>query len=443
MKPRLIPLAFPTQDADFDHQLANLHSLLNDSAEILEPITLGSPLPEAEAVVFPQVLGDAYRQLTDFKSISVPILFITSEFGTVSMWDWEIRSYLRAEGVETLAPYNLEQAILLCKALAVKRALRETKFLVYQDNPGEGFQASIFKRFYWWEDECVQRLQEKFGLTVVKKSFRELGAAAKEIPDQQAQAAWQPWQSRLKVGDISTQALLSAVKIYLAVKKEIELDPTIQAVGINCLNESQFSDTTPCLAWAMLHEEIDLTWGCEADLVSMLTMHLLHHAIGQTKDGNTPLMMTNLYPFLMGQAALKHERIPDFPPVEEPENHILAAHCGYLGVLPRCYAAEWALRKKVLAIVDQNATAIDARLPVGEITLAKLAPDFRQIMAVEGHLEGYAQYEGSDCLNGAVIRVPDGRKLIDGLFSHHYVLMAGHRHEGIGLLGKIFELEMV
>jgi hypothetical protein len=143
----------------------------------------------------------------------------------------------------------------------------------------------------------------------------------------------------------------------------------------------------------------------------------------------------------MGQAALKHERIPDFPPVVEPENHILAAHCGYLGVLPHCYAAEWTLRKKVLAIVDQNATAIDARLPVGDITLAKLGFNFKQISAVEGHLEGYAQYPGSDCLNGAIIRVPDGRMLIDELFSHHYVIMAGHCLEKIKLLGKIFGLE--
>jgi hypothetical protein len=443
MKPRLIPLAFPGRDADFDRQLANLHHLLDDNADILEPVNLGSSIPEAEAAVFPQVLGDAYRQLEDFKAIPIPILFITSEFGTVSMWDWEIRSYLRAEGVETLAPYNLEQARLLCNTLAVRRALRQTKFLVFQDNPGEGFQPSIFKRFYWWEDECIQRMQEKFGVRVVKKSFRELGAAAKNIPDGKAQEAWRPWQSRLDVADIKPRALLSAVKIYLAVKAEIDSDPAIQAVGINCLNESQFSDTTPCLAWEMLHEEIDLTWGCEADLVSMLTMHLLHRSTGQAGNTKIPLMMTNLYPFLMGQAALKHERIPDFPVIEQPENHILAAHCGYLGVLPRGYATEWALRKKVLAIVDENATAIDARLAPGEITLVKLNPDFRQIMAVEGQLVGYAQYSNSDCLNGAIIRVPDGPKLMDSLFSHHYVIMAGHHRDDISMIGKIFRLEVI
>ena len=153
-------------------------------------------------------------------------------------------------------------------------------------------------------------------------------------------------------------------------------------------------------------------------------------------------MMTNLYPFLMGQAALKHERIKDFPDIDEPQNHILVAHCGYLGVLPRLYASEWALRRKVLAIVDENATAIDARLPLGDLTLAKLYPTFDKMAVVEGCLESYVQYPGSDCLNGAVIRVPDGRKLMESLASHHYVLLTGHHLENITLISKVFDLEI-
>jgi hypothetical protein len=105
----------------------------------------------------------------------------------------------------------------------------------------------------------------------------------------------------------------------------------------------------------------------------MLTKYLLHKSLGM------PIMMTNLYPFLMGQAALKHERIPHFPPVEgNPDDYILAAHCGYLGVVPPSFATEWKLRSKVLAIVDNNATAIDARLPEGAMTLAKLHPTHEQ-----------------------------------------------------------------
>jgi len=437
MKARLIPLYFdPGKDQDFDTQLAVLNNLLADEVEILSPLPLGSRLPEAEAVVFPQLLGTAYRQKEFFQDLHLPLLVITSEFGTASMWDWEITDYLRGEGVELILPYNLEQTRILVRGLAVKRELAQTKFLVFQDNPGKGFQPEIFKRFYWWEDECTLRMKEKFGLTIIKKSFRELAARAKEIPDEQAGQAWKSWQGRLDVSNISSRALSSAMKIYLAVKEELAKDEHILGAGINCLNESHFSDTTPCLAWNLLYEERRLIWGCEADTVAMLTEYLLNKAL------DVPVMMTNLYPFLMGQAALKHEHVPDFPKAEAPEDHILVAHCGYLGVLPVSFSTEWALRPKVLAIVDENATAIDARLPEGDITMAKLGSGMDTLSIVEGTLEGYVQYPGSHCVNGGVIRVPDGRKLMHDLVSHHYIFAPGHHRTELELLAKVFDLKM-
>jgi hypothetical protein len=435
VKARLLPIYFKSgRDGEYDQQVNRLARLLADEAEILEPLALGSSLPEAEAVVFPQLLGDAYSQTTELKAIELPLLIITSEFGTVSMWDWEIASYLRSEGIETIAPYSLEQTKKACRGLGVKRELRGAKFLVFQDNPGEGNQADIFKRFYWWEDECVQRMVDKFGISIVKKSFRQLAADAKQIPDQEAESVWETWG--LKTEGISGNALNSAIKIYIAVKRELEADESIRSVGINCLNESRFSDTTPCLAWNMLYEEKGLIWGCEADTLSMLTKYVLHKSL------DVPIMMTNLYPFVMGQAALKHERIEAFPEVAEPENHILVAHCGYLGVVPTSFSTEWALKPKVLAIVDENATAIDARMPAGDITLAKLHPTLDTMTVVEGTLENYVQYPGSDCRNGGVIKVSDGPQLVNTISSHHYLLMTGHNGLDIDVLAKVFDLKI-
>ena len=396
---------------------------------------LGAKLPDADAVVFPQLLGEAYRRVEDFKSIRLPILIITSQFGTLSMWDWEIISYLKSHGIETLAPYNLVQAQSVCNALRVKRELKETKFLVYQDNPGDGAQASIFKRFYWWEDECSQRILDKFGVTIVKRSFREVGARAKTIPDAKAEEVWNAWN--LPTERLSEKPIHSAVKMYLAVKQDLDQDASIRGVGINCLNESHFSDTTPCLAFNMLHTERRTVWGCEADTVSMLTQYLLQHSL------ESPLMMTNMYPFLLGDAALKHERIERFPDVEQPENHLLVAHCGYLGVLPTSYASQWTLRPKVLGIVDDNATAIDARLPEGDVTLVKLHSTMNEMSVAEGSLITYAQYADSDCRNGGVIRVRDGRKLVNSLCSHHFIVATGHKLADIQLLGKVFDLTII
>ncbi|HJW90179.1 MAG TPA: hypothetical protein VJ436_06030 [Anaerolineales bacterium] len=437
MKVNLVPVYFKSaEDPNFVRQLNNLRVLLEEEANLLTPAELGSVLPEADAVVFPQMLGEAYRSLDDIKTIQIPILVITSEFGTVSMWDWEINSYLASKGIHVLAPPSMEYTRKILRNLQLKKELKQSRFLVFQDNPGEGMQADIFKRFYWWEDECLQAMRDKFGVTVVKKSFQDLATRAKEILDADAKAAWQLWNDRIPLGAMSLRSLLSAVKIYLAVKDELDQDPSVIAAGINCLNESHFSDTTPCLAWNMLFEDRRLVWGCEADVVAMLTKVLVQKSL------DVPFMMTNLYPFLMGMAALKHERISNFPPVQsEPENHILAAHCGYFGVVPQSFSTEWTLREKVLAIVDDNATAIDARMAEGDITLVKLMPPFDVISVVEGKLLEYAQFPGSDCRNGAVIRVPNGPRLLEEMASHHYVVTIGKNLPGLELMGKIFGVQ--
>jgi L-fucose isomerase-like protein len=187
----------------------------------------------------------------------------------------------------------------------------------------------------------------------------------------------------------------------------------------------------------MLHRERGVIWGCEADTVSMLTQYLLEKSLG------APTIMTNFYPFLLGNAALKHEKIEAFPEVEsEPENHILVAHCGYVGVIPQSHATEWTLRTKVLAIVDENASAIDARLPTGPITLAKLYPTLGKMTVAEGTMEKYVQYPKSDCLNGGVIRIRDGRKLMRSLVSHHYLVMTGHHLADLQLIAPVFDMEI-
>lgn len=436
-KARLIPVYFPSRDQGFDDQINNLNGLLADVAEILPPVALGSPLPAGDAVLFPQVLGDAYRMVEAIRALDLPRLIVTSEFGTLSMWDWEIRGYLRSEGIETIAPYNLKQTRQICQALAVKRDLHGLKFVAYQDNPGEGFQAAIFKRFYWWENECVQRMVGKFGITIEKRSFKELAAEAKTVPDSAAEAVWQRWNGRVDVRHIGQQQLYSALKIYVLLNRALEQDGSIQGMGINCLNESRYSDTTPCLAWNMLYEERKLIWGCEADTVSMLTKYILHKSLG------VPIMMTNLYPFLMGNAALKHERIPYFPEVTgNPNDYILAAHCGYFGVVPQSFATEWQMQPKVLAIVDPNSAVIDARMPVGALTMAKIQPTFDRLNVVECELTGYAQFADSDCLNGAVIHVPNGHELVQQLDSHHMLLLTGHNLADIDMIAPVFGISV-
>jgi hypothetical protein len=176
-------------------------------------------------------------------------------------------------------------------------------------------------------------------------------------------------------------------------------------------------------------------WGCEADLTSMLTELILHKAL------DVPAVMSNLYPFAIGQAALKHERIPYFPEVEgRPEDHVLVAHCGYFALTPQSFSTSWAARPRVLGIVDPNAHALDARFPTGPTMLAKLAGTMDTLVTSQAELTQYVQYEDSDCLNGAVVRVRDGYRFVEHLPSHHTILASGDLERRVDVVAGVLGL---
>jgi len=168
--------------------------------------------------------------------------------------------------------------------------------------------------------------------------------------------------------------------------------------------------------------------------MSLMTKYMIYKSI------KAPIVMSNLYPFLMGMTALKHEKIDEFPDIKEPENCMLVVHCGYFGMTPECFSCEWTLKPSALQIVNQNAIAIDARMSLGNVTLTKLHPSFDRLQVIEGNLEQYVGYPGSDCRNGAIIRVKSGRRMMDLLYSHHSCIIIGHKRAELELVAKVFDL---
>ena len=207
----------------------------------------------------------------------------------------------------------------------------------------------------------------------------------------------------------------------------------VEGVGANCLNESFCSDTTPCLAWNMLFERDHIIWACEGDTLTMLSTYIIYGSLEQ------PVMMTNLYPFLMGMAALAHEKIDHFPDMEEPDKYALGVHCGYFGFAPRAFCSQWTLRPKVL----EHACMIDCRMKEGPVTLAKIYPGFRKISLIQAQLETYVQYPGSDCRNGALIRWQDGYRVMEELCSHHSLIVAGNVIPLLRQVAAVFDWEVV
>jgi hypothetical protein len=90
-RPTLLPVSLEAEPGEaFKRQLAELQRLSTGLVDWRPPAFIGDRKDGGvTAVVVPDMSGLAYRLLKEFRQIEVPILVITSEFGTVSMWDWE------------------------------------------------------------------------------------------------------------------------------------------------------------------------------------------------------------------------------------------------------------------------------------------------------------------------------------------------------------------
>ncbi len=438
LKIDLLPVYFPEFNEreweEYGQQVKNMKTLYEAEACILPAVSIEDLEGKSfDMAVFFKLTGSAFRYQDVLKRMDRPVLVLTSEFGTVEMWDWEIVAWMREKtGLCVFAPYSVEMAKVILRAAGSKKELRKTRFLMLQDDPGEGMQAYIFKRFYWWEKDCVQAIEGAFGVTVLYRSWKEVNERARGISDARAAALWKEREEAAE--GVKMPAILNAVKLYMALKETVDEVGEIGGIGSNCLNESFHSDTTPCLAWNWMFQYDGILWACEADLVSVISQYIFWKSLRRG------LMMTNIYPFLMGMAALRHEKISAFPDIADPQNHALGVHCGYFGFVPRCFCESWVLRPAVLEIVNGNSLAVDCRMHPGPITMAKLHSDMKTLTVIEAEIEDYVQYPGSDCRNGALIRYTNrnGHRVMEELSSHHAVLIQGNVTPWLSEVAKVY-----
>ncbi|MPN48702.1 hypothetical protein SDC9_196314 [bioreactor metagenome] len=93
--------------------------------------------------------------------------------------------------------------------------------------------------------------------------------------------------------------------------------------------------------------------------------------------------------------------------------------------------------------MNDDAIMVDAQLPKGPVTLAKIYPGFKKLSIIKAKIEDYVQYPGSDCLNGALIRYRDGHKVMDALCSHHSLIVSGDVAPQLRQLSRIFGWETI
>jgi len=435
MKAKLVPMIFreanEREKGEYREQLERLKEIYGNEAEFLGTVKVGETVPPCDAILFPQMIGAGYHYRDHLKAYDRPVLVITSQFGTVDMWDWELISYLRSGGLTVFSPYSVELGKVILRAMATKTYLKGAKFLMFQDDPGEGMQAYIFKRFYWWEEECTRQIEDAFGAKLIYRSWKAVNKRAEEIDRAEALAEFRRWELPYEGISEEQQTLLG--QLYIAIREVIDGLGGVDGIGANCLNESMYCRTTPCVIWNRLFEQYGIIWCCEGDTLTLLSTFVLYHSL------KAPIMMTNIYPFLVGKAAIHHERMTDFPETDEPENHALGVHCGYAGFAPRLFCGEkWKIVPKVLEIVNKQAVMVNCELPAGDMVLAKINPSFDRITVIPGKLEKYLQFPGTDARNASLLYYHDGEKVMEELPSHHQMIIIGKQKANIIQIARVF-----
>ena len=56
--------------------MEKLHALYDDVADFLEPVKVGDPLPEADAIVFPKMIFAAFRHDEELKAYDLPMIVL-------------------------------------------------------------------------------------------------------------------------------------------------------------------------------------------------------------------------------------------------------------------------------------------------------------------------------------------------------------------------------
>ena len=87
---------------------------------------------------------------------------------------------------------------------------------------------------------------------------------------------------------------------------------------------------------------------------------------------------------------------------------------------------------------------MDCKMACGPVVLAKIHADMKKITVIEGQLEKYVGYPGSDCRNGALIHYKNnsGHKVMESLSSHHAIVIQGDVAPLICQIGRVYGMEV-
>ena len=182
-----------------------------------------------------------------------------------------------------------------------------------------------------------------FKLKVVKIKMKELEEVIDETEKEMIDINDVPHANELMNKFDDKDVLHQAIVFYLSLKKLVK-KYNLKGLTIKCFGLLKKYKNTACLALALLNEE-GVTAGCEGDMPSLITMHIIYALTGRSS-------------FMANPSKFNYE-----------ENTLLLAHC----TVPLNMCASYSLTTHFESGLG---IGVKGEMPEGRITICKIAPDY-------------------------------------------------------------------
>ena len=182
-----------------------------------------------------------------------------------------------------------------------------------------------------------------FKQKVIKIKMKELEELIAETEKEMIDINEVPHANELMNKFDDKEVLHEALVFYIALKKLVK-KYNLNGLTIKCFDLLKKYKNTACLALALLNEE-GVTAGCEGDMPSLITMHIVYALTGRSS-------------FMANPSKFNYE-----------DNTILLAHC----TVPLNMCASYSLTTHFESGLG---IGVKGEMPEGRITICKIAPDY-------------------------------------------------------------------
>ena len=189
----------------------------------------------------------------------------------------------------------------------------------------------------------VKQIYQNFKQKIIKIKMSELEELINETEVEMLSLSEIPHAQELLAKAENKDDLNAALVLYVALKKLIK-KYELNGLTIRCFDIIKKYRSTACLALALLNEE-GITSGCEGDVPSVITMHIVNK-------------LTNRSSFMANPSKFNYE-----------DHSLMLAHC----TVPLNMVTSY---KLTTHFESGLGIGVKGELPEGRITLCKIAPDY-------------------------------------------------------------------